>query len=469
MRHFLTCSIALAFACAPDPSTVEGAPLDETDVDVARIASDTADRSCNVVLRHAERAPGPTGFETVCNSGGVCSFVFQATIDVKTPVATGAKVWVQYRSTDSTTWLKKAAAKTPGAPTGFQRYSIRLDSKTFGPGQSATSLQRARLELLPYLRLADGSRVFDHNRVTDDLGSYALIANNQWAIAEDANACRPAGSSMAVLSFGNGQAPAQHGPLLVGGNGTIDYDSNRLTACRGSSGGRATWDITARLRFQPQGILVEQSVRTFDAPNGTIDLNAVRPLPFNFTIPSGTQWVEVWFVNTGLSGCQPAYDSNNGQNFWFTVDAQSPPAIGWVGNAGASTSRDCTARAGVPDPIVLDGYIRERACSFVETDVWAQGLTDDAAQRTGLLAARVSSAIDGVAQPTRWLELRGRFGNDWRYRYELPRDALYYGSKWSTLSYTLEFSTDGVSWRAEPTRTVKRDPTWCNPSWGSCN
>lgn len=467
MRPFLLC-MALALSCAPDSSSLVGDPsADETDVDQAGIATDRADRSCQVVLRHAERAAGTTGFETVCNTGGVCWFVWQATVDVATPVPTGATLWVQYRSTDASTWSRKQAARVAGGPAGYQRYAVRLDTRRVGPGMSPTSMQRARLDVLPYLRLADGSRVFDHNRVPGDLDAYALVINNQWAIGEDANACRPAGQSRAVLRFLSDWSERQHGPLIEGGTGVIEYDSNRLTRCRGSSGGRATWDITATVRFSPGGQQVEQSVRTFDALTGGFpDLSRVRLLPFNFTVPAGAQSAEVWFVNTGLS-CPPTYDSNDSANYRFAVEPAAPAKIGWVGNAASSTSRTCTAAPGVAEPIVLDGYLRERACSFVELDVWAPGVTD--LGRTELIAARADLVLDGVAQPAQWLELRGHAGNDARWRFELPRDLLWYGPKWSTLKYTLAFSTDGVVFTKDVERTVKRDVTWCNPTWGSCN
>ncbi len=463
--HLLTCLLVLA-ACAPEAVVTQGTEDVEADVEQG-VASDRADRSCQLVLRKAERATGTTGYATVCDSGGACWFVWQATIDVATSaVVPGATTWVQWRNTDASTWSRKQAAKVSGAPAGYQRYQVRIDRKTVSPGQSATSLQRARLQLMPYQRLSDGSRVFDHNRVPGDFDAYELVANNQWAIAEDASVCRPAGSARAVLEFKSDWTLEQHGPLMAAGTGTIEYAPSRLTKCRGSSGGAARWDITGFVRFQPGGQVVQQSVRTFDAPNGVPDLTRERPLPFTFTVPAGAREAEVWFQNTGLS-CQPAWDSLDGANYRFPIEQKAPPAIGWFGNLGSSLSRDCTARAGVPEPIVLDGYIYERACSFVELDAWVPGITDSA--RPGLLAARVELKLDGVEQPARWLEYRGRVGNDSRYRFTLPRELLYYGSTWSRLDYTLALSTDGVTWTRDVTRSVKRDASWCNPSWGSCN
>ena len=83
--------------------------------------------------------------------------------------------------------------------------------------------------------------------------------------------------------------------------------------------------------------------------------------------------------------------------------------------------------------------------------MWTAGITDSA--RPGLLAAKVEAKLDGVALGDQWLEYRGRVGNDSRYRFTLPRDVLYYGAKWSTLTYTLAFSTD-VGRTAEAIRAL---------------
>ena len=74
----------------------------------------------------------------------------------------------------------------------------------------------------------------------------------------------------------------------------------------------------------------------------------------------------------------------------------------------------------------------------------------------------------GVAQPAQPLSFLGRFGNDYRYRFELPKSGLYYGPKWKKFEYTLRFSTDGRSWTRDVTRSVVRDVTFCNAAWGSC-
>ena len=467
MRSALVVALLITCtACGIDgSSTVVSGDVDQIDDAASSLATDSADRSCNVVLRHIERAA-----TTNCTSNGACWFVWNGTIDLAlASKVTGSTVWVQYKNQDATTWSKKQATAVTGGPTGFQRYAVTLDTKTFSPGMSATSMERAKIELLPYLKLRDGSRTFDHNRVSSDFASYALVASNAWSIAEDAAVCRPAGATKGVVDFRGDFTQTQHGPLMAGGLGVINYDLNRLQACRGTHNGFPAFDITATVRFLPAGTTtLTQSVRAFDAPGGTPDVTTLHAVPFEFTIPLGTQRVEMWFDNTGI-GCGPAYDSNSGNNYSFDVSTTGPAPIGFVGNGAASLSRQCEANIAIPEPIVLDEYIRERACSFVELDVWAAGLTDQAAMHPELIAARAEASLDGTALAPVWLTLVGKNGNNYRYRYTLPRDSLYYSAKWSTLSYTVEFSTDGVVWSKDQTRTAKRDPSWCNPSWGSCN
>lgn len=467
MRSSTFVSVLLLCACGVPSELPEEEDVLETGE--APLAVDSADRACAVVLRSAVRAPGTTGgFLTKCNSNGVCYFVWDLVLDVATTAPAGSKPYVLYRSTDQTTWSKKAATATTGAPTGFKRFKVRLETNTVNAGMSPTSLQRAKLELSPYLQLANGGgRVFDHNRNPGDFDVYALVANNSWSVSEDAAVCRPPGQGRAVVEFKAGWSTVQHGALIAGGKAVIQYDPARLQNCRGTHNGYPAWDLTATVLFRPSNTKVEGSVRTFGTINGIPDQAQLRPLPLEAAIPAGTTSAEVWFVNTGL-WCSPTYDSNDSRNYVFPVASAPPATIAWLGNARASTSRDCAANQAAPAVLTLDSYIRERACSFVEADVYAPGLTDQPAQHPELLLARAELTLDGVALDPVWLGFQQRVGNDYRFRFELPRDTLYYGAKWSTLDYTLAFSTDGVVWTRDSRRSVKRDPSWCNPAWGSC-
>ena len=469
-RRFLTLTLLTFFsACGVQNTAVSASAESEFANTGQGLATDSADHSCQVILRHIERVPGPGGYATTCGSTGPCFFQWQAVIDIASDLTAGGTVWLQYKSIDATTWSHKQAVQAADAPAGFQRYTVIIDTDTLNATMSNTALQRARLNVLPYLRGADGSRLFDHNRVTEDFATYALVSNNQWSIGEDANVCRSRGASSTTLQFKSNFTQAQHGPLLTRGKAVIEYDINRMIGCRGTHNGYPAWDTTAVVKFQPQGTTLERSVRGFDAPNGVPDISTLHSVPFEFTVPQGTQRIEMWFVNTGL-WCSPQYDSNLGANYQFTVSDVAPAAVAWVGNGAASTSRNCEANIAIPEPIVLDGYIRERACSFLEMEAWVPGLTDTSPDKPEWLAARAELTLDGKVLPSTWLNYLGRSSNNYRYRFELPRDILYYGAaKWSELKYTLAFSTDGMNYTRDTTRTVRRDPTWCNPAWGSCN
>ncbi|MBS1153876.1 MAG: putative lipoprotein, partial [Myxococcaceae bacterium] len=411
-RRLLALALMFVSGCGDGAADINQEGDDVLQTDEARLASDKADRGCQVVMRSVARAPGTGGYATRCTTAG-CYFVWEGVIDVANAAKTGARPYVLYRSTDATGWTKKLASAITGGPAGYQRYKFRLETKTISAGMSTTSLMRSRLELSPYLLQADGTRLFDHNRVPGDFDVYTLNASNSWAMPEDAAVCRPVGQNRSTIQFLNsGWQTVQHGALVANGTLVIDYDLARLGACRGTHNGYPAFDITAIVRFSPGGQQVEQSVREFDSPAGTPVFSTLHTRPFELTIPSGATRADLWFVNTGL-WCSPSYDSNNGQNYRFDVVA--PPAkVQWFGNTRSSTSRACVADQNVPDPITLDGYIRERACSFVEGEVYVPGLTDGAALRPELVLARAEATLDGVALPTQWLGFQGRTGNNYR-------------------------------------------------------
>ena len=112
--------------------------------------------------------------------------------------------------------------------------------------------------------------------------------------------------------------------------------------------------------------------------------------------------------------------------------------------------------------------MQTRACAFVEVDVYVPGLTDAADQQPGAIFAQAEPKLDGVAMPVTDLTFVGRFGNDYRFHYEIPKSDLFYGPKWTEFDYGFRFSTDGHVWAREATRKVMRDATFCNAAWGGC-
>ena len=132
-----------------------------------------------------------------------------------------------------------------------------------------------------------------------------------------------------------------------------------------------------------------------------------------FDVPADADSVELWF-HAVAPGCDP-WDSNYGSNWRFPVMA-ARRAVGWAGDWGSSTDRACPHGAGVPQPITIDEYMRERACIFVDADVWVPGATDA-----------------GTPHPE-WIQARGRVGQG-RARTDRPRGSTTRASSATTRAF----------------------------------
>ncbi|GMU60264.1 MAG: hypothetical protein AMXMBFR34_20270 [Myxococcaceae bacterium] len=466
MRHVLVASILVLGACGPGDAVVEEWE-DELELAEGPLlganGQDAAERSCHVVLREVTRGA------TNCLSTG-CWWTFTGFVDVSLQaVAEGGKAQVLFKNLDATTWTKVSTTKVSGAPAGFTRYRFRLTKNTVKDGMSATAYSRAKVELAPYLLTTTGARLFDHNRLPGDFDTYALNQAGGWKVAPDASVCAPPPPVKAWIDFLTGWQTHAHGALVAGQTFTLSYALERLPDCRGTHNGYPAWDVTASVRFLPSGELVEGSVRGFDSPSGVPNNTYAVSAPLDVKIPAGTTALEVWFKNfTGAGSSCVGWDSNLGNNYRFAVEPKPFAPVQWVGNAGSSFTRACSRGNGVPDPIALTSYLHQRACTFVEVDVYTPGLTDGAATKPEALWAQAVTTLDGQERPVSWLTFVSRVGNDYRFHYELPRAELYHGPKWSTFTYRLRFSTDGLTWQDEPTRTVTRDSSFCNPAWGDC-
>jgi Family of unknown function (DUF6209) len=423
---------------------------------------DAADRGCQVVLRRVDRG------ETSCTAG-LCWWTFQGTVDVSSAaVAEQAAPKVLFKSIDATSWSVASATATTGAPVGFVRYAFSLQQDTIRDGMSATAYARANVQVVPFLLTSGGARVFDHNRVPGALDAYVVNQAGGWAIGEDAAACRGDVVEPRALDFQLGYRVQQRGAVVALEPLSITYAIERLPTCRGTHNGFPAWDLRAFVRFNPSGVVVDGTVRGFDAPNGVPNNAGAKGVPFVTTVPGGTTSLDVWFQNAdGAGGSCVAWDSNFGHNYHFEVVAAPLPQVGWVGHAGSSFSRLCQREDGVPATVTMDSYLQQRACAFVEVDVYAPQLTDWN-RPAGWLFAQAELERDGVALPTQDLSFVGRFGNDHRFHFEVPKSDLYYGPKWQTFRYTLRFSTDGRTWLRDGPRTVVRDVSFCNPAWGGC-
>jgi hypothetical protein len=161
---------------------------------------------------------------------------------------------------------------------------------------------------------------------------------------------------------------------------------------------------------------------------------------FGFDVPEDADSVGLWF-HAVAPGCEQ-WDSNYGLNWTFPVVASPPAGIGWVGDWGSSTNRACEHVAGVPQPIVIDEYMRERSCIFIDADVWVSGVTDVATVHPEWILAQVEWVKDATAPVDAWLDYQGIVGHNARFRWQVPYEIRNLAD-WSTVSYSFRFSTDG--------------------------
>ena len=459
-------STLLALSSCDDSVATESSLTDSQSSAWSKL--DAADRSCTVVLRNVARAVTRGAYETDCSSG-TCFVVWQGVLDIdETLAAEPGEAFVLYRNVDSTIWSQARATQAGGGdvPAGFIRYAFRLSRDTMKAALSATGLSRTQLELAPYWRRANGNRLFDKQRGHGDFENYLLASHNEFTVTDDGVVCRGSRRVAASLGFRTGWLTEQHGALVAGSTITVEYALERLPKCRGTHNGAPFWSTTASVRFSPSGSMFEGPVVAFGrAPAGSPTVNAI---PWKVSIPKGSTLAEVWFRNfDGGNACE-SYDSNAGANYRFEIEPFAPNPVAWLGDLGWSFSRDCIRRDGAEDPAKLDDYVQQRACAFFEIDAYVPGLTDEAAKRPNFILARVQLTRDGASLEPMWLTFTERVGNNYRYRFTVPKAELYYGPKWSTLTYSLQASTDGQTWRSEPLHTIVRDPSFCNPAWGSC-
>ena len=275
----------------------------------------------------------------------------------------------------------------------------------------------------------------------DELGAVAAPLSNKAEEVGDATSKGAIEQPRAELVFPANGAPTQHGPIVAGGELTVAYDLARLPQCRLSQAGYQLWDIEANVLLEPQGLVVTRAVTRVETPGGQGPTRVA--VPAHFDVPLGTERVQLWFRNfSGANSCE-TWDSDYGNNFHFEGTALPPP-VGWAGDWGNGMSRSCEHRDGLAEPVVIDEYIRERACTFIDADVWAPGTTDIDGGRTDHVWAEVEYAYDGGALQRAFLQPQGRVGNNQRYRWQLPYEVRMANRSFTQLGFAFRFSTDGV-------------------------
>lgn len=348
MKLAVVC-LALAACTAEPTSTRIAAPAPLLDVSGG---SDAADRDCNVVLRQLLRVDAGGGSGSYETDGP--SWVFVAEVEVSESAASqGLAPALLYQSGSDPTWYSATGVEDPdGATPGFVKYDITLDTGVPGPTTTDQSLQA-----IPYLPLAGGGRLFDHNRYSADLASYDLDPTDDFSIWPAPAVCQaPDDPRGATLAFTASFTTSQTGVLVPGGSLAISYDPARMTACRGTG-----WDISAHVQFEPDGELVVASVATAST---------------TMTIPTdGAHQIIIWFDNHDATGCQ-AWDSAYGANYTFAIE--TPPA--WMGLASNLLTRDPSNHCGGSDAssgFTYDTLAREQDdITNLCFQVWQPGETD---------------------------------------------------------------------------------------------
>lgn len=382
----------------PDTAVVGEAPL--VGIDGSR---DQADRGCHVVLRDLSRlSNGSGGYQ---EQGG--SWIWESDLELSAAAAAeGAVASVLYQYGSDPTWWQVEATPTGGDATpGFARYRVRLDSHLPGPGMSGTALTTARIQVVPFARLPEGGRLFDHNRNPGDFDNYALAWSSDFAVRRNDAVCPAAGPNPpARIVFAADHGETQHGALVPGGQVRLEYDVNRLTTCRNSRNGMDLWDLTAHVRWEPSGEGLSASIK-----HGTMIVDVPR---------TGARRMAVWFENTAVPGCQ-AWDSNLGANYGFDVLV----APSWIGGVKAKISREtgdaCDGGGAADDGFGFDTWARQRAATTnLCFQVWSPGVTDrDDPQVWQKLDATLRWRARGSSEPLRstYASFDRRVGNDARF------------------------------------------------------
>ncbi|MDQ3369318.1 MAG: DUF6209 family protein [Myxococcota bacterium] len=395
--------LSVALLGCVDPATEsdpgEGAPLVGVDGSI-----DAADRNCHVVLRDLDRNWTGSSWESVTTSAGSAAYVWQGVVEISTEaVGEGLVPRVLYQSGSDPSWREAVGTPlTGGATPGFARYSVRISEGLPGPGMSATSFLNTRIQVAPFLRMAGGGRLFDHNRNANDFDNY-VVSKPEFAVGTAPNACAPAaGPQRAKLVFAADFSERREGVLAPGGELTIAYDTARVPTCRHSRGGFPLWEMTAHVRFEPG--LEYQTV-------------SVRDAAATIAVPPSARSVQLWFENTSASGCQ-AWDSNEGANYRFDM-ARPPQWIGLVQSLITRGASDpCEGGASASQGVQFDTWARQRAAiSNLCFQVYEPGMTDrdDPELWQKLDVTMKWRYVGQTAWQSRYVGFDRRVGNNARY------------------------------------------------------
>ena len=411
MRRLMLLPLLLS-ACATDIES----PVDVASDTAAPLVGvdgvgDFADRSCQIVLRDFGRVIADSGASYAVSGA---RWIFEGRVDVQqTALAEGAVPMLLVKAGSETTWRTVPAIASTAMVDDVERFLFHVDSGDLpGPGLSAAAMATATIEVIPFLALND-SRLFDHNRIVDAFATYELNALNGFAVAEDAAVCAEAAGP--TITFASDFTSSVSAPLVAGRSITIDYDLERLPACRARYAGASAWSVFAVARFLPMNV-VQQVVLS----DHSVSPSAKKLATLN--APEGATELVIYFQNNDRAGCN-AYDSAFGDNYHFVVGDEAPQ---WLGNVAAVTSRAsssrCEGAVAVTGDVRYDSGTRQRP---VVTDlcfeVYEPGVTDfDNADLWQQLDVQAHHRFDPAGPfSTSYVSFAHRVGNNAQYAVDL--------------------------------------------------
>jgi hypothetical protein len=411
-------------------------------------SSDGADHSCQVILRSAqivrEMATGLAQTET--DDHGRHWYVFEADVDAAAaPMKLGASVQLLYRSGTDLTWHTAPALSVPGAAASLQRHQFRISMDTLrvkNPNSGDDPTRDAVLHVIPFMQSSDGRRVFDHNAHPDVADTYTLNSANNWRIISPAGICERAGRGTSTFRFLGDWTHELRGLAQPGQSLVVEYDLNRLPQCQASSyNGLPAWQTEAFIRFYPNG---QESSAVLSSIQG----GNTQSLPARFDIPDDATAAQLWFRTRGRS-CEGAWDSNFGRNYEIALKPGITPSPAWSGQWQIlEGGQDCETSISTQlsnEPTILSDQQLAQGCLAVEAEVLVPGLTNSPEGSPQGLQAQVVWKTDSTVRSTQWLTFVGRRGQNFRYRWMLPKTLLL-TRDWSQLEYLFQYSTDGLFW-----------------------
>ena len=235
-------------------------------------------------------------------------------------------------------------------------------------------------------------------------------------------------SVVTPVVFASDWTESTEGDIVQGGSMQIVYSPARLRACRGTYHGGRTYNIYANWVFEPGGQLGHRAL--YDGNYFGGEDSITEPI---VSVPEDATSVSFWFSNSDYYGCS-AWDSDYGANYSFPIvetGGGESPEIGWAGElAYVQYHRDPAQSFGDRDPVwYFDNWSGAELTAWVEVQVWAPGLTDQAYDSTALPEAaeaiRAEFVTDGGGgdSPEGWLtkpmSFQGQRGNNFVYQLQL--------------------------------------------------